>query len=323
LIRVTLQIISSRLLVLLILEFNLLAAQRLPASLPLPGCGAYNCPPAPRASGDSVKSGDCLAFLRLGDVYIQCGSEINPLTQTHDIVSFSLSEANDLAVIRERPDMEQGVEVLAPPYKSAKFSRSGIAGHLETTCGAQLLFQTHKGSVTIIDLRTFNQLDFNNAVDVRCATSDSARLVARDGTLSGADLILERGNVKQLISKDVSQFAISPNGTYIAFASGSQLCGIKASEADRVPICIQEVWTVGRIVVSDNGLVLITEQTSEACPYHWEKVPQKQGHGWPCEAIFSWLIGDRKDQLLGFLYRDPQIINRSAANAILATLRKR
>lgn len=293
--------------------------QNVAATLPRPGCGLYNCaPPPPPPRRASAKS-DCLAFNRLSDVYLQCGYNIHRLTRTGDITSFSISQDGEvLSVIREGSTPDQRLEVISLKDDSVKSSRPHVNGHLQATCGAQLLFEFDKANVKISDLETGKQSHFRQARDVRCSNNPSVRLVAELGNQEGSDLFLEDINGRRLISRGVEEFAISPRATYIAFEDGFRLCGIKLAEVGRDPICLEEVWPAGRMMVDDDGVVLTTEQTAEGCPYIWEK-QRHVGHGWPCEALFSWLIGDRKDQLVGFLYRDPQLVTSDAAAKILAS----
>ena len=159
------------LLLLLAFQVELSFGQRSSATLPLSGCGAYNCPPSPRAPTQLTGS-DCLAFLRLGDVYVECGGAIHRITATRDVVSFSVGD-DSVALIRQAPDLNESLQLLIPPYKKTRELRTRVAGHLENTCGDQLLFEVNGGKVSISNLATSKSLTFDNAEDVRCADDSS------------------------------------------------------------------------------------------------------------------------------------------------------
>ncbi|HTD23479.1 MAG TPA: hypothetical protein VK738_12545 [Terriglobales bacterium] len=255
-------------------------------------------------------------YQRSGDVVLVCTAKPRTrLTNTSDIFFAAIPPAGDKLFLLKNPsgasvgpwilemrDLQTGRTI------ESRRLETGFNYQLRPTCGTVVLFKhnlkTGHYETSAFDLLTNKELIFGDFEELRC--SDDRMTIVRgvSNSLGRMSLYLGTSNEK-LIADDAEQFNVSPNGRLIAFVQNTKLCVQKMEEIAGKPACVDRVWPVGTLVVSDGGGVVISGQTDVGCPIEQEY----SHHGWPCEGLFRWSPAETNDDLVEFLAVDPQLIS--------------
>jgi hypothetical protein len=258
----------------------------------------------------------CGAELQSGDIYVECVGIENGvhnrqhvrLTHTGDITSWGITpDGTLLAFTRGRSNEETELSILDLRTGQTKESKpTDRRSRVDPTCGTIVLreFWT-KGNThgyKFRDLVASQELqEPPSTSDLRCNGNRhyTLRLLNYD------ELYLYSPQPSRL-AKDVRYFNISPDGEHLAYSQGGQLCAGNRGEVQKGKAsCLGMTWTAGPMVVSSDGSVLFTEETSRTCTF---KTSGGEGSD-PCRAVFIWKPGDANDQLVSFNDSDPHIIS--------------
>lgn len=117
----------------------------------------------------------------------------------------------------------------------------------------------------------------------------------------------------KVLGRTVANFDVSPNGRFTAFNDEDSLC-VYDKEKD-AKSCLREFHSVGRMYARDDGVVVATGETGEACPISPRllRVPGVPGF---CPALFYWRNGLR-EYLIQFMGTDPQVLPPSLGKFLL------
>lgn len=271
--------------------------------------------------------GGCAAFLESGNVHLEC-DVVQPgasprqsilLTDSGDVKSWGIStDTMDLGLVKGLPGRQHILELI--DLQNGRIKRSEPTDRrtqVVQTCGTLVLREYRETGpapyYSFRDLIDEKEITVPPAtLDIRCSTDKKYRL--RLGDLD--DLYLESAGKPSLLAKGIVEFNISPNGNYIAYSDGYKICaGTREAVQLGRQSCLDMVWTAGPMKVADDGLVVFTEQTSQAC--------SNDSQFAPCPAIFSWRAGDANDQLLKFNSKDlPLALDLAVGEKLLAAREK-
>jgi hypothetical protein len=269
--------------------------------------------PAPPAGKIS-----CAGFLRRGTVVLECsGAWPTRIVKADNITSWAVDTAHLKLGIVHRVNNRVSLDVIDLRTGGIIASQNTEdAASVVATCGTLLLRtrsqSTKAQKVIMTDIESGTNFPLSASLDARCSDDRNVTVLADVNSEWGLRLVLSDSS-HRTIATGVNHFDLSPNGKFVAYTDGSRVCGLKIPVAEPA-LCLEMVWDAGRLSVSNDGEVLLTEATAEVCPFENEAL---QSSSWPCEAVFSWRIGDKNDQLLAFLATEPQHIGPEVGKEIL------
>jgi hypothetical protein len=236
-----------------------------------------------------------------GDVFIRCPKKLSQLTGSGDILSWAIDvDRLRLVLIRLSPADKEGAKLLIVDLRSGRVDKTAAVdvdtSNLIPTCGAVMLIDRVSGKM--IDAVSGDAIEVPKGVEgIRC--DDTKKIVATQGEPFVASRPLRMSGMK--LGSDVSVFAVSPNGKYVAFIDEDQLCLFNSTTVVRS--CLLGFERSGRLVVWDNGMILAASLTGQDCSSPEDKLHELR----PCPAILSW-YGAGRDQMIQFMATEPQII---------------
>jgi len=305
------------------------AASSPPSAVSLNSCStAYNV----LSNGGLGRSE--LSYQRTGDVFVSCpGIGEMQLTHFGDVLFFAIfHKGTTLAVLRRASPTSQIfqlVDVSTMTVAQSLVISTGTTAQVTSTCGTGILFERKQsvGITTALDLADMSQIPIGKDQEIRCDDHRKVQIGAISRA-TGTDLMLEKPNASRLASNletykanptELDQFDLSPNGRFIAYVEGTDLCVNVALGTMDTKRCTDLVWPAGKLTVSNDGTVLFTAQTDEACPV----ATTATHHAWPCEAIFSWEPEHKNTRLARFLAVDPQILSTGDGARIFSIVNAR
>jgi len=278
-----------------------------------------NPPPPPLPGTDS-----CGVDLKKGDLYLHCVSfergiphrESARLTYASDVTSWGITPNAALLALAREPVEGKGILQLIDlrTGRTTKSESVDRRSRVEPTCGTVVMreFSVNgkESGYRFKDLVADKEIPVPPSTsDLRC--SDDRRYVLR--LADNGELYLDSPE-SVLLAKDIREFNISPDGNHIAYGGGDYLCAGTREDIEKAKAsCLGMTWMAGPMIVLNNGSVLFTEQTSQACTF---KVSGKELSD-PCPAIFGWRPGDQNDQLLSFNDSDPHVVSSKTGLAII------
>ena len=282
--------------------------------------------PPIQALPPALSTDSCGVEIKRGDLYVHCVSfkegipqrENARLTYASDIKSWGISrDATLLMLVRETADGSRILQRIdLRTGGTTKSESTDRRTTVQPTCGTVMMREFRTGAgYKFRDLADDREMSVPLAtLDLRC--SEDRRYVLR---LSNQGELYLDSPKSVLLAKDIREFNISPDGSHIAYGGGDYLCaGTREDLENGKSSCLGMTWIAGPMIVLNNGSVLFTEQTSQACTV---RVSGKDLSD-PCPAIFSWRPGDPNDQLLSFNESDPHVISAEIGRAIINAHKK-
>ena len=250
--------------------------------------------------------------MRLGDVFVECRDTVQ-LTQTSDISSWALElKSKRLLLIRTSAEKLEAELVIANlnPWSETRIRAVSHGSTLVATCGTAMLFDRlpskYVNAISGVEMKQAPGTEQTRCDDMG---GTLARL-QKATSVDGGPLMLNG----KILARTVANFDVSPNGRFIAFNDEDSLC-VCDKEKD-AKSCLREFDPVGRMSVWDNGVIVATGETGQACPISPRllRIPGPPGF---CPALFKWRNGSR-EQMIQFMGTDPQILPASLGSFLLA-----
>jgi hypothetical protein len=269
----------------------------------------------------------CFAFLRSGDIVLQCAGIEHQITTEGDIETFAVSEKGGALGFTRLPNPRvepgsRGNTTLVDLRLSTARDLS-ISSALLDTCGGlfELLDRPNQRS-GIIDLVTGAAFSPPGFRYFRC--SADRRIVAGARTTGQAEVYIQSGGGVQKLGQWSPPYslAVSPSGSFVAYASDtSPICvrsdsgGASCASADS----IDDYHDV--ISLDDRGRALVATPTRQVCSYqNWSVFsPTKRTNGAGrdmCLGIGYWEAGMSVVEIIEPIGRNPQWIGPEAATGL-------
>ena len=277
------------------------------------------------AAGCLAQPDDCFAFVRRGDVMLNCAGERTQVTHQGNVSRFAVSD--DEAVLGFVARMANKVEkTIVIDLRSGTTKSLPRGGSIVSTCGGLFWLtgpdRAHSDPFELFTGKTIGTLPYRW---FRCS-SDRSSVIGTE-TSSGSDLFRTKGlsqGVKIADAKtfDIFRLNISPSGSWIAFSTESRpLCAVSY---EGVLVCNKELGASPDLPsVSDTGGVLVATSTDEECYFandsNFDTAPFAASQKVPADAclgIAYWKPGDGTGRILEPIGRNPQWINNKTARLI-------
>ncbi|MGH9541654.1 MAG: hypothetical protein ACRD2H_07205 [Terriglobales bacterium] len=298
------------------------------------------------APAEPVPAG-CYAFRRQGRVWVACGSKAQPVSNHSYWAGFAVSPKGDYLAARGgtwalhgNPVVRRHRALLVPLGGGKVIWRLAPGAVLVPTCGTVEV----SGSPPM-DLVTGLALRFGGAAGlVACDNSRKwvlAKFAAQPTSSESIPIMalyLLGGPKLTPLAANVGDFAVSPNGTSVAFEASAtlghnHLCSSDLSSPQ--PSCtrstgvIFDFWSFDS--VSNAGEVIFNSEpdisSNAVCEYeglvgvwkvgHTKLYPGKREGSGPCPVVFYWRPGQSKPAILQRMADEAQWITQDAAKALI------
>jgi len=272
-----------------------------------------------------------------GDVWLHCPGQSVPLTRTGDVFSFALfPDGSRLAVVRHlhripdsnAPALLDEIDVATGQVLRTEQLPARLYGYqVVSTCGTVLLLGYHAKPIIpgkkappletdVTDLLTGEQTENANFNSIRCTADRSVvlRKIGAPWAIFGSLVIGATGD-NTLAPDKVGDFGVSPNGKYVVFTTGDQVCIVQPAASSNAPRCVDRFWDRGGLDVSDDGEAWLTGDSQiGGCP----GIRDTHLTTWTCDAIFSWNPTESAPRLIAFGYVDPYGVSLGLGQRLLA-----
>ena len=246
----------------------------------------------------------------LGDVFVSCGGRTMRLTKMGDVLSWAMDlKSNRLLLIRASQPENHAAELVTMSLKPWKQERNLVVdprSFLVASCGTTLLVNPLAAEPIVVDALSGQVMKQETGVtQVRCDASGGTIASLRKATsVNGGPLLLNG----KILGATVTNFAVSPNGRFLAFDDDNDLCIYdKATDSKS---CFRSFRQIGQLSVWDDGTVVVAAETSQACPLSRQLTTEPGRPTWPCPALFELQNGVGQS-LIQFLATNPQILPRA------------
>lgn len=271
---------------------------------------------------------DCFAYIKNGAIVLQCGDNVST-GEDIGVQGFALSQGGLLGIMRSssRPIGENGDELVNKSVivdlRSGQMKESAsYPDDFSATCGELLSETPLRDGVS--SAWTGAPAETVPFVRYRCSSN---RVVLVGQTNKSDDLVLVEGSRRSKLEKTAgaTTFEVSPNGTYLAYGNTGRVC---VSSGINPPRCLP-AEPVGDISVSDKGVVLFTQGTSQNCVYvdswHFKPEPLSSSHKKQdqCSAIMLWRPGMPLAKEVVPIGRQPQWVPDVWVSALKSWLQDR